>query len=198
MPPYTLKPSQLTLSVMNQTRRGASGGEKDEAQPDPVGEFYQKHMRQIYAYHLMRTSKVDDAQDLTSQTFLAALEGLRKQPTLLNNSPWLFGIAKHKLADHYRKRHSQIPLDSIGAHSHPGPSPEEVATTRIEFDRVVEALRSLAPQQAEAIILRIFGGLSAAQVGRTMHKSEAAVKMLVHRGLRNLQGKIPFFLEVSK
>lgn len=155
-------------------------------------------MRQIYAFHLMRTGNVEDAQDLTSQTFLSALEGMRKRSASINPAAWLFGIAKHKLADHYRKRRVQIGLDSVEARSHPDPSPEEVATTRIELDQVIHALRTLAPQQAEALVLRIFAELSAAEVGRMMGKSEAAVKMLVHRGLRKLQGEISFSLEVSK
>ncbi len=193
-----LKTTPSSPSISTQSRRGSPEGKRNDAHPDPFGEFYQKHMRQIYAFHLMRTGSVDDAQDLTSQTFLSALEGLRKQPAFIGNSPWLFGIAKHKLADHYRKRRVQIGLDSVEARSHSDPSPEEVATTRIELDRVVRALRALAPEQSEALILRIFAELSAAEVGRMMGKSEAAIKMLVHRGLRKLQGRFSLSLEVSK
>jgi RNA polymerase sigma-70 factor (ECF subfamily) len=198
MHPNPMKRIPLSQSISTQTRRESPQEERDDAHPDPFVEFYHKHMRQIYAFHLMRTGNVEDAQDLTSQTFLSALEGLRKQPALINNSPWLYGIAKHKLADHYRKRRSQMPLDGAEAYSHPDPSPEEVATTRIELDQVVKELRTLAPQQADALILRIFAELSAAEIGRMMGKSEAAVKMLAHRGIRNLQRRISLSLEVSK
>jgi len=193
-----LKPTQFSESMSPQTRGERLQEKGDHVLSDPFGEFYQKHMRQIYAFHLMRTGNVEDAQDLTSQTFLSALEGMRKRSASINPAAWLFGIAKHKLADHYRKRRVQIGLDSVEARSHPDPSPEEVATTRIELDQVIHALRTLAPQQAEALVLRIFAELSAAEVGRMMGKSEAAVKMLVHRGLRKLQGEISLSLEVSK
>jgi RNA polymerase sigma-70 factor (ECF subfamily) len=48
----------------------------------------------------------------------------------------------------------------------------------------------LTPERAEAIALRFFGELSNAEVAAVMGKQEAAVKMLVHRGLQELRGRL--------
>ena len=72
-----------------------------------------------------------------------------------------------------------------------------MAEARLQLARVSRALQSLDAQQAEALALRLFGGLDAAEVGQVMGKSQAAAKMLVHRGLRQLQERLNYSLEVS-
>ncbi len=165
--------------------------------PEAFVELYRRHIRRIYHFHLVRTSNVDDAHDLTSQTFLAALENIETYHGQGSFCGWLFGIASHKVADHYRRRRVDEPLEMAEALQDTDPSPADVAATRLQLAQVSEALRTLAPDQAEALTLRVFGELSAVEVGRMMGKSEAAVKMLVHRGLRKLREKLTLIPEVS-
>jgi len=171
-----------------------SAGEDDLARraqrdPDAFAELYHRHMNRIYLFHLMRTGSTEDAQDLTSQTFLAALESIQSYRGQGSFRGWLFGIASHKLTDHYRRRRQDISLDNGGVDAlhDSGPLPEEAAVLHLEMAQVARGLRALGLEQAEALTLRLFGGLSAAETGRIMGKSEAAIKMLVHRGLRKLR-----------
>lgn len=183
--------------------RGAEAG-ADEAlarqargDPQAFAELYGRYVDRVYRFVLIRTGSVPDAQDLTSQTFLAALEGIGTYGGRGSFGGWLFGIARHKLADHYRRRRPDIPLDDAEDLQDPDPSPEEMADARLQLARVSRALQSLDAQQAEALALRLFGGLDAAEVGQVMGKSQAAAKMLVHRGLRQLQERLNYSLEVS-
>jgi RNA polymerase sigma-70 factor (ECF subfamily) len=166
--------------------------------PQAFAELYSRHVNRVYRFHLLRTGSVADAQDLTSQTFLAALENVGRYSGRGRFCGWLLGIAGHKVADHYRRQRSDVPLESAEDLSHSDPPPEEVAATHLELERVSRALQALAPEQNQALTLRIFGELSATEVGRIMGKSEAAVKMLVHRGLRKLQERLTFAPEVSQ
>jgi RNA polymerase sigma-70 factor (ECF subfamily) len=155
--------------------------------PDAFAELYRRHLQRIYRYHLARCGDAQDAQDLTAQTFLTALEQIhtfRGQSSFLG---WLFGIASHKVADHFRRRKGHVPLEEALEVPHPGPLPEEQANTNLQLAQVGRAMKRLSPERAEALGLRLVAGLSAAEVGRVMGKSEAAVKMLVHRGLQELQ-----------
>jgi RNA polymerase sigma-70 factor (ECF subfamily) len=165
--------------------------------PEAFAELYGRYVDRVYRFVLIRTGSVPDAQDLTSQTFLAALESISAYGGRGSFGGWLFGIARHKLADHYRRRRPEISLDDAEELHHPDPSPEEVADTRLQLARVSRALQSLDAQQAEALALRLFGGLDADEVGQVMGKSQAAAKMLVHRGLRKLQERLNYSLEVS-
>jgi RNA polymerase sigma-70 factor, ECF subfamily len=164
--------------------------------PQAFAELYHRFLDRVYRFILIRTGSVQDAQDLTSQTFLAALESIPKYASRGSFGGWLFGIARHKIADHYRRR-VDVPLDDVEWLPHPDPDPEEIADARLQLDRVSRALQTLDVQQAEALALRVFGELSASEVGQVMGKTEGAAKMLVHRGLRRLQERLEVTLEVS-
>jgi RNA polymerase sigma-70 factor (ECF subfamily) len=163
---------------------------------EAFAELYQRHMPYVYHYHLARTGNADDAQDLTSQTFLAALEGIASYRGQGSFGGWLFGIAAHKVADHYRRLRSVAPLEDAEYLPALDPPPDDIASQRLELAQISSALKTLSAEQAEALTLRIFGNLSAAEVGQIMGRSEAAAKMLVHRGLRSLRQALDPGLEV--
>lgn len=158
--------------------------------PEAFGELYRRHLPKIYRYHLARTGDPQDAQDLAAQTFLAALERISSYQAYGSFGGWLFGIASHKVADHFRQQRAHLPLESAEDLPHPGPLPEEATFQNVQFDQVARSLRKINPERAEAVTLRIAGGLSADEVGQVMGKSEAAAKMLVHRGLQELKEKL--------
>ena len=169
-----------------------------QVQQSPVrfAELYQLYQQRIYTYHLSRTGNPNEAEELTSQTFLAALENLNHYDEKRSFAGWLFGIAQHKRADYYRKLYRELPLEKVENQPAPDPSPEEQAVSHLDMAAVARGLQQLPANQVEALSLRIFGGLSTAQVGKLMGKSEAAGKMLVLRGLRNLQQKLVLDMEL--
>lgn len=59
-----------------------------------------------------------------------------------------------------------------------------------QLDTIRQALQRLAPDRAEALTLRVFGGLSAGEVAQVLGRSEAAVKVLVRQALRDLQAQL--------
>ncbi len=157
--------------------------------------LYQRHLPQVYRYHLVHTGSVTDAQDLTSQTFMAALEGIRSFRGTGSFAAWLMGIARHKCALFFRKRKPETQLETVAELADPGDSAEQGAEKQLQISLIQRALRSLSPERAEAISLCLFGNLTAAEAGRVLGKSEAAVKMLVFRGLRDLRADLSPSLE---
>lgn len=158
-------------------------------------ELYRRHLEPVYHYHLSRIGNAQDAQDLTSQTFLAALESIQSYRGQGAFLAWLYGIAGHKLADHFRKHGPADPLDAAEHLPDPDPFPEHVAALQLQMSQVARAIAALSPDQAEALTMRL-SGASAREIGQVMGKSEAAVKMLVHRGLCNLKDRLACELEV--
>jgi RNA polymerase sigma-70 factor (ECF subfamily) len=153
-------------------------------------ELYRRHVDRVYRYLLARAGETPLAQDLTAQTFLAAFEGLAGYRGRSEFPVWLLGIAHHKLMDHYRRQKETVSLEVADELAHPGAPVEQLVAERLRHAQLARALKQLAPERAEALALRIFGGLSAAEVARVMGKSEAAVKMLVHRAVRDLQERL--------
>jgi RNA polymerase sigma factor (sigma-70 family) len=125
--------------------------------------LYRRHVDHIYRYLLMRTGNVDDAQDLTAQTFIAALESIASYEPRAPFRLWLLGIARHKLGDFFRKARRTLPLDAAESVPHPDPLPDEIVGQNIQVERVVGLLRGLSPDRSEAFLLRVFGEMSAAE-----------------------------------
>ncbi len=165
--------------------------------PEAFAELYRRHLRAVYRYHLVHTADVKDAEDLTSQTFLAALEGLRGFRGEGSFAAWLMGIASRKRAQLFRGRRPQVTLEALHELPSDDPPTDQAALQRLQMQSAARALRQINRQRAEAIILCAFAGLSCAEAGDILHKSEAAVKMLVARGLQELRERTSLSLEVE-
>lgn len=73
--------------------------------PDPglaLLDLYDTALPEVYGYLLSRCAQRALAEDLTAETFLAALQACRRQPPPSPSTGWLVGIARHKLVDHWR------------------------------------------------------------------------------------------------
>ena len=160
-------------------------------------ELYRRHVRSIYRYQLAHTGSVTDAEDLTSQTFMAALEGIRSFRGTAPYITWLIGIASRKRALFFRGRKPQVSLDAALHLPTPILPTDKAATRRLEMDQLCAALRTITQDRAEAIILFFFSELSTAEAGRVLGKSEAAVRMLISRGLHDLRTRTSLALEVD-
>jgi RNA polymerase sigma-70 factor (ECF subfamily) len=156
------------------------------------GELYHRYVGRVYKYIFARVGDTHDAQDLTSQTFLAALQDIDRYRGCGQFAAWLFTIARCRIVDHFRASRQTVPLDMAEAVPHPGPSPDNLAEQQLQIQQVARALRTLAPGRAEALTLRVFAELSTGEIARMMGKSETAVRMLVSRAMSDLKARLEY------
>jgi RNA polymerase sigma-70 factor, ECF subfamily len=154
---------------------------------EAFAELYRRNLKAVYSYQLARVGNVHDAQDLTTQTFLAAQEAISSFREQGKFAAWLMAIARRKTADYFRCKRPILPLEEAGQVVDCSITPEEFANQQLSLEQVAQALKRLSPERAEAIALQIFAGLSIAETAQVMGKSEAAVKMLVCRALKDLR-----------
>ncbi|MCB0065335.1 MAG: RNA polymerase sigma factor [Caldilineaceae bacterium] len=159
------------------------------AQRDPTAfsALYRRHLNRVYRYFRYRVGNEEDAQDLTTQTFMAALESLQSYRSEGTVAAWLLGIAHHKFVDWQRKMQPTVSLDAAVTVPDVTQLPDEQVAHHLDRETLEQTLLTLAPERAEAIALRYFGDLSNREVAALMGKNEAAVKMLIHRGLQDLR-----------
>lgn len=165
---------------------------------DAFAEFYRCHVTRVYRYHMAHTGNVKDAEDLTSQTFMAALEGIRAYRGTGSFAAWLMGIASRKRLMFFRGRKFEAPLEAALHLPASGLPTDKAAIRHLQLEQVHHALKRISPDRAEAIILCYFGGLSNLETSRVLKKSEAAVKMLISRGLQDLRERTSLALEVEE
>jgi len=141
----------------------------------------------------LRGMSYEIAEDAASDAWLEVARGLDSfqgpEPAFRG---WLFAIARRKLIDRirYDTRRPTASWDDLDAIA---PLERDVAENVIEADSTQNALalvRTLPRDQAEAVLLRVIGDLEYAEVAEIMGRSEGAVRVLVHRGLRRLQDLI--------
>jgi RNA polymerase sigma-70 factor (ECF subfamily) len=165
---------------------------------EAFAELYRRHVTRVYRYHMAHTGNVKDAEDLTSQTFMAALEGIRSYRGEAPFAAWLMGIASRKRALFFRGIRPEVQIEAALHIPSPGLPTDKAAFQRLQMDSVSRALKQISPERAEAIILCAFGGLKYGEAAHLLRKSEAAVKMLVLRGLQDLRERTSLALEVER
>ncbi len=108
------------------------------------------------------------------------------------------GIAVRKRALFFRgQAYAEMPLDSALGIPDPGLPTDKAAIRQMQSHEIHRALRHLSSDRAEVIALCFFGGLDYSEAGRVLGKSEAAVKMLLSRGLHDLRTRTSLALEAQ-
>lgn len=162
-----------------------------EAASDPArfGTLYRLYVGDLYRYVLSRCGDESDAEDLVAETFLAAFRAARSYRGTGPVKAWLVGIARRKAADAFRGKRAHLALDAAVELADPVRT-DDLALQRVELARVLAITNKLAPDRAEALRLRFFAGLECDEIAPLLGRSEAAVKMLVHRALTDLRQRL--------
>jgi len=187
----------MNIQAQYPTMDDARLAHQARADPEAFAELYHRHLTSVYRYHLAHTGSDKDAEDLTSQTFMAALEGIDSYRGTGSYIAWLMGIASRKRSRFFRSNRPEVPLDAALHIPTPSLPTDKAVYQRLQMDQVLGALKRLSPERAEALILCFFSELSFAEAGLVLGKSEAAVKMLISRGLQDLRTRTSLALEVD-
>ena len=164
-----------------------------------LGQLYDTYRDRVARFATGRLGDPEKAEDVTSETFEAVCRNLGSYRAGTDFEAWLFTIAHRRVADHFRRRYrrQELALDEAtspadGGQARPGTlpavaGPEEAVLAAERRAEVAGAFRRLRPDQQEVLALRVLGGLSAAQVGEVLGKSEGAVRVAQHRALQSLR-----------
>ncbi len=143
--------------------------------------LYDRALPQVYGYLIARCGDRAVAEDLTSETFLAAA---REDGPL--SVGWLIGVARHKLVDHWRWQARQERLLHAVAGSSAGATVDPWDVT-LDRWRAREVLTRLAPQHRAALTLRYLDGLSVPEAAAVLDRTVSATEALLVRARREFR-----------
>jgi RNA polymerase sigma-70 factor (ECF subfamily) len=156
--------------------------------PSKFGLIFQHYGNQVFRYLYSHTQHLQEAEDITAQTFLVAMESIQQYRGDGHFSAWLFGIARNKLMDHFRQSKNVSSLEFI-----------EIATSKNTLDDVIrdeeisslsKLLHALPEEDQELLRLRFLGDMSFPEISVLLGKKEDTIKKSVYWLVAKLKSQI--------
>lgn len=176
------------LNVLEQCRQGDLSG---------FGRLYDFYIKKIYSFIYFKTHHKETAEDLTSKTFLKALNGISSFSSMQGSfSSWLYAIARNTVIDHYRTKKIEADIDDIWDLA----GDEDVmrdldAAQKI---RIVEQyLAKLPARQREIVVMRVWQEMSYQEIAEALGQSEASCKMMYSRTMKVLRAEMPLAVFIA-
>jgi len=154
----------------------------------PFEALYDRFFEPVNRYLRYRVDSTWDADDLTTLVFMKALENFHQYRGDGPFAAWIFRIAHNVYVDYIRGHREYATHDvmlEIAAGSAGGP--EEQVLQGEELKKLRRLLRDLPADYRDVVALRYAADLRFAQIGEVLGKTEAAVRMLHHRALKQLR-----------
>lgn len=154
--------------------------------------LYELYVQKIYSFIFYKLMDKETAEDLTSDTFMKALNRIKNydaQKSAFNT--WLFNIARNTVIDHFRihKNHKDIndvwelsSLENI----------EKNLDLTLKHETLHQNLKKLSAKNREILMMRFWQDLSFREIAEILGKSEGSVKMQTSRAVKQLKKEFLF------
>lgn len=187
--------SRAKNATIRQPARPKRRAEYRGDEPEHVSGFadlYHEYFPRVFAYVYGRVQDKDVSLDIVSDVFEKAfikLQSLRSREAF---GSWLFTIARHEVASHWRKeKPAAKAIQEAGwdqkLHHQPG-DPEEALLHQERIANLVHLLRKLPRREQEILSLKFDAELTNRQIAHILNTSEVNVRVTIFRALRKLRG----------
>jgi RNA polymerase sigma-70 factor (ECF subfamily) len=175
---------------MAQVRDGEIGG---------LGALFERHHRRLYAFFLRLTGRAPASEDLVQEVFVRMLKYRRSFRAQAAFLPWMFKLARNVAADHFgRAARERLTGEEPEESASPEPLPPEELERAESWRALRAALLRLPLDKREVLVLSRFGDLRYDQIAALLGTSEGAVKVRVHRALKQLRQAYDGLLEEAR
>lgn len=131
--------------------------------------FYKENYPIVYGYLLSLCGNVHQAEELTAEVFLKAVEKIHTYDPKYKPSTWLCTIGRNLYINDCKRKKRTIPLtDDLPCAA---PSPETLYIQKEQANLVIQASKKLPDEQRRVLFLRL-QGMSFRNIGLALEKSE--------------------------
>jgi len=148
---------------------------------EALATLYERYLPSVWRYVHSRLGREAASRDVVSETFLAMVQGIgRVDAASTNVAKWLNGVARHKLADHWRRSPPQAAAQ--GAEVPERQTGPAVAMDALEARQAVgEAMARMDDLQRVALEWKYLDGLTVRQIAGQLGRTEKAVEAILYR-----------------
>ena len=155
-----------------------------------LGDLFERHHRRLYGFFVRLTNQPSVSEDLVQIVFYRILKYRHTYRDEGKFSAWIYHLARKVSADHFRKN-SKAPAatDPTDLHDHPDEAaqPSECAASSDDLALLRTALARLPLEHREVLVLSRLHSLEHKEIARLMDCSTGAIKVRVHRALKELR-----------
>jgi RNA polymerase sigma-70 factor (ECF subfamily) len=158
------------------------------------GDLVKKYQDRVYRFIVKVNSGLGMAEDLTQETFLEAFKNLKAFGGRSRFPTWVLGIALNICRNHYHrapeKRFHFLSAEYIGEKVDSQDNPTQYLEKKQHMARLKNAIDKLPDPLREVLFLRVFEGLSYAEVGDLVGIPEGTVKSRLHSARKMLNAAL--------
>ena len=148
--------------------------------------IYNKYFKDVYFFIYSLAKDKHIAEDLTSETFIKAINSIESFKGKCDIKVWLFQIAKNSYYSYIRKHKNLIELDSVPEQKDDFDLAKSVYSSE-ESMKIHKILHSLSEPYKEVFSLRVFGELSFMQIGSLFGKTDNWACVTFHRARNKIR-----------
>jgi RNA polymerase sigma-70 factor (ECF subfamily) len=154
-------------------------------------EVYSRYILRVHSYILRRVRNHHDAEDLTAQVFVQALDHLDPEKAGTEEvASWLFTTAHNATANHSRRRRYVVSVEELPEAADESEDPGQAVLDEETLSRVLEAIGRLPEERRRALILRFVEQLPHAEIAEVLGRTENSARVLLHRTLAHLRKEV--------
>lgn len=161
---------------------------------DAFEALFRQYERLVFKTAYLMTGSKEEAEDVLQEVFMSVWKSRHTfNPTRGKITTWLHRIIiNHCSRKHHKKRAVTISLedkvyDLPETKSH---QPEEILVTRLEYDRLLEAMNSLDSKHRSVLVLRYFNDLSYGEIAQVVGIPLGTVKSRINHALKSLRQQL--------
>jgi len=151
-------------------------------------------------------NSVEEAEDLTQETFVTVYQKLESLKDDHKFEPWLFRIARNFVYQRYRNRPpASVPIDALDEDGQPvtqlidsRKNPDEAFEAKELEDVVQSVINSLPEKYREVFVLSAIRRLSYQKIADITARSLPSIKTDIHRARLEVRKRVKQYLNVSK
>lgn len=168
--------------------------------PEAFAKIYDRYVKAIYRFTLLKLPSKEEAQDITAETFTKVWNYLQDHNEVANLRALLYRVARNLIADFYR---AQKPDQSLSAtvtitqgdtsiymeleQTSDQGREKDLVEARTEMSLILRQLEKLKDDYRDVVALRLIDGLAFADIAEILGKTSGHVRVIFHRAIKTLK-----------
>ena len=132
--------------------------------PEALAQLYDCASKRMFGLALWRSGSTEDAAEIVQQAFVRVAEE-RERLTAISDPRWWLLTITHRIAVDLTRR--RRPTEPLADHPYLRAPADDIGRT-LDAERVSALVARLSPKQREVVYLHLYGGMSHAEIGRSL------------------------------